>query len=831
MTRRAVWILIVAITAAGCAAGRAFRQGEEAARLGDWDTAVLHYRKAVQEAPDRPDYKIQLERAMQNAALDHLARAYDLEGKGQLDPALKEYRKALEYDLTNRIASSKAAELERKIREQVEAARPKPKIEELREKARQISPEPILNPARREPLKVVFNNASVRDILNVIGSTAGINVIYDQQADTAVSRGFTINVEGVTLEEALNQVLTANQLFYKVVNPRTIIVIPDIPAKRLQYEELVIKTFFLSHADATELTTMINQVARLPGVQPAVMANKTANTITIRTTAALAAVIERVIRANDKPRAEILLDVEILEVNRTRLKEYGLNLSNYAVNLFFSPEQPPTTGTGGTTTAPFNLNTISQGISTADFYLAVPTAIVRFLETDSNTRILAKPQLRGAEGQKLTLNLGQQVPVLSTVFGAAAAGGFATIPQSSFNYRDVGVNLEMEPRVSYEGEIILTLGIEVSALGPSLEVAGQSVPSFQTRRVSTRLRLREGESNLLAGLIQQNERKAISGFPGLIRVPVFKQLFSGNRNESEENDIVMLITPHIVRTHELTAEDLAPIFIGTQGNIGLGGPPQLIAPQPIPEGQETAIDPGPGVTGQPGTRQGVPVGPEAGATPGGVPQTGRPGIAPGTPVAPTPGPLPAPPPQPQPGAAPVTPVTPIPPEPPAPVPPPGAPPRDRPAPAPAPPEPVAPAPSSAAQVIVTPPGTEFRVSGGPYTVPISINGVSRASTATITLTYNPTAVSARNVQEGSFMRQGGVATSFTPRIDAAAGRVDIVITRVSDATGASGSGLIAAVLFDAIAPGSVTFTLSGTATTPDAGPIPLQFSPVRVTVR
>ena len=187
----------------------------------------------------------------------------------------------------------------------------------------------------------MFNNASVRDILNSMGSTAGINVIYDQQAESAVSRGFTVNLEGVTLEEALNQVLTANGLFYKVVNPRTIIVIPDIPAKRAQYEELVIKTFFLSHADATELTTMINQVARLPGSQPAVMANKTANTITIRTTAALAAVIERVIRANDKPRAEILLDVEILEVNRTRLKEYGLNLSNYAVNLFFSPEQPP----------------------------------------------------------------------------------------------------------------------------------------------------------------------------------------------------------------------------------------------------------------------------------------------------------------------------------------------------------------------------------------------------------------------------------------------------------------------------------------------------------
>jgi hypothetical protein len=160
------------------------------------------------------------------------------------------------------------------------------------------------------------------------------------------------------------------------------------------------------------------------------------------------------------------------------------------------------------------------------------------------------------------------------------------------------------------------------------------------------------------------------------------------------------------------------------------------------------------------------------------------------------------------------------------------PPRDRP-PATVPPTPEAPAapPSAAAQVIVTPPGTEFRVAGGPYTVPISINGISRASTATISLTFNSAAVRARNVQEGSFMRQGGVATSFTPKIDPAGGRVDIVIARTSDATGASGSGLLAAVIFDAIGPGSTTFTVAGIATTPDGATIPLQFSPVTVTVR
>src|SRR5512132_3454932 len=177
------------------------------------------------------------------------------------------------------------------------------------------------------------------------------------------------------------------------------------------------------------------------------------------------------------------------------------------------------------------------------------------------------------------MNLGDQIPVLSTVFGAAAPGGFASVPQSSFNYKDVGVNIEMTPRVTYEGEIVLdAFMVESSALGPSISVAGQDVPSFSSRKVTTKLRLREGESTLLAGLLRDEQRKILNGFPGVNRVPVLRSLFGQTNEEINQSDIVMLLTPHVVRTHELTTEDLAPIFIGTQQNIGLGGPPPLIEP-------------------------------------------------------------------------------------------------------------------------------------------------------------------------------------------------------------------------------------------------------------
>ena len=832
---RLIALALMAATLSACAAGRAFRRGEEAARLGDWDAAVVHYRRAVQDDPNKPEYKIQLERSMQNAARDHIARARELEANDQLDAALREYRKSLEYDGTNRLAASKAAELERTIRERVEAARPRPRIEQLREQARASTAPPLLDPASRVPLKFSFNNAALRDVINTITSAAGINTMYDAQSDSIVGRPISINLDGITLEQGLDQILASNGLYYKVLNPRTIMIIPDNAQKHSQYDELAIKTFYLSHADAAEVNQILNQVVRVAqaGSQPAIMMNKTANTLTVRATVPMMDIIERVIRSNDKPRAEIVIDVEILEVNRNRVKQYGLNLGDYTVNWIFSPEVAPgttggTTGGGTTTTAgprPFNLNTISQGVSTTDFYLTVPQAAVRFLETDSHSRVLAKPQLRGAEGTKLTLNLGEEIPVVSTVFGAAAAGGFATIPQSSFQYRTVGVNIEMTPRVTYEGEIVLDLAVENSARGADISVAGQTVPTFSTRKVATKLRLREGESNLLAGLIRENSSRATSGLPGLVHLPVFRQLLSNNDDSTQETDIVMLLTPHLVRTHELTAEDLGSIYIGTQQRIGLTGAPQLIAPPEAPAPPQTSggeIAPA-GTTAapatavgqsQPGAAPGVPQGPQAGAAPTGVQMPTRPTVPPGT--SPVPGQLP---PVQPPAAATQTPA-------------PGTEVSGAPATEPTAPTPT-PAPTAAgpAQLIVTPPGTEFRVGGGPYTVPISVNGVSRLSTVTLTLTFNPTVVRARTVQEGTFMRQGGAAPAFTPRIDPGAGRVDVVIARANDATGASGSGLLAAVLFDAVAPGNVTFTLSGSATTPEGNVIPVSVQPVTVTVR
>lgn len=822
MKHRVVALVVLAAMVSGCAAGRAFRRGEDSARTGNWDEAVTQFTRAVQENPDSAEYKIALERAMQNASRDHISRARELELSEQLDAALIEYRKALEFDPTNRLAASQTAELERTIRERIEATRPRPPIEALRDQARAQSPAPLLNPSNREPVRITFTNSSLRDAVMTLGETAGITVNIDQQYFQ--DRPVSIRLEGLPIEEALQQLLALNGHFFKIINPNTIVVAQDNPQAHAKYDDLQMRVFYLSHSDPTEVAQIINTVMRVPGgAQPALFPNRAANTITVRATSALMDVIDRLIRRNDKPRAEVIIDVQILEVNRGRTKEYGLDLSNYSVGLTFSPEvAPPNTGSPPippTTPPPFNLNTISQGVSTADFYLSVPSAVVRFLATDTHTKQIAKPQLRGAEGQEMTLNLGEEIPVVSTVFGAAVSGGFASIPQSSFNYRPVGVNIAMTPRVTYEGEIILDLTLESSNLGPSVSVAGQDVPSFGSRKVKTRLRLREGESNLLAGLLRDDQRKSMRGLPGVLQVPILRSLFGNTAQDVSQTDIVMLLTPHIVRTHELTAEDLAPIYIGTQQNVGLSGPPPLIAP--VPEAPPPVPAAGAGGTA------GVPGAPPPGAAlppaaaPGGVPPPNQ-GVAPSGTLTPNlPSPVtaqPGPPAVPPPGAGVVaTPAEP------------GAEPvRDLP------PDLAATPPSGGgvppAQVIVTAP-PEMRVASGPSTVPISVNNASRLSTMTLTVTYNPSVLRVRNVQEGTFMRQGNVTATFTPNIDAATGRVDIVVTRTGDQAGASGTGLIAALLLDGVGAGTSTVQISGVASSPEGAPIELLFTPVTITVR
>ena len=492
-------------------------------------------------------------------------------------------------------------------------------------------------------------------------------------------------------------------------------------------------------------------------VQPQIVPNITSNTITVRATTSVAAIIEKVIASNDKPRAEIVVDVEILEVNRERAKEFGLDLAQYGIGGIFSPDSRRS----GSDTLE-NTRTSSL-IRAGDFYLSVPSAVINFLETDSETRLIAKPQLRGQEGTTLTLNLGDDIPVPTTAFTPIAAGGASVNPLTSFNYRPIGVIVEMTPRVTYENEIILDLMVENSTLGPNINVAGQSLPTFGSRKVVTRLRLQDGESNLLAGLLRDEDRRSLRGFPGIMRVPVVRRLLSANEDSIKQTDIIMLLTPRIIRTHELTQEDVSPIHIGTQGNIGLSDAPSVFI-----SAQETG-----NLSDVENTTQGT-------EDPVGQILSNREGIETSPP-----------------------PFSQI----------------------------IRSDSETKVAVSLTPPSSELLVGEGPYLIQVSARSDLGVSTMTLSLAYNPSVLQVSSVEEGSFMSQGGVTATFIEQVNETLGSVDLLLARDSEADGAFGAGVIAEVMFKAIASGETMLRVSGLGLTPDGSALTLDSQITRVIVR
>lgn len=761
-------VLLAVALLAGCATSRAVRSADSAARQGDWDTAVTFYREALGREPDRADLRIKLERATRLASAEHVTRARQLEEQEQLPGAIAEYRMAAELDPSNMLAAQKAAELDRQMRDLVEAARPRAPVEALREQGAQTSSIPRLNPSTVVP-EMRFPNASVRDILSTISKLTGINITYDQGLDAALSRPYPIDMQETPLEELLNQILQANSLTFKVQNEGTIFIYQDTPPNRARFESQYIQTFYLSSAVAGELLSQLNQLLQgsQVAVPPRIVSDERANTITARATAPVLEVIDAFIRANDRSLPEVMIEAEILEVDRNFLRNLGLDLNQWAFGLSFSPEVAPSTSAAA---PPFNLNTISRGVSAADFYMTSPTALIRLLESDSNTRTLAKPSTRGTAGRPVVLTMGQDVPIPTTVFQSAAAGGVANVPTTSVNYQPVGVNLRFTPLVTYEDEIVLSdLILEKSGLGGTLDVGGQSFPTIVSRKAQSSIRLRDGESTLIAGLLLDEDRRTIRSIPGVSSVPFLRNLLGNSERRIDQTDIVMIITPRIVRGHGLTSEDVRPMYVGTGQNMTTSPTPQLLSPEAL------------------------------GTSPAAAPPSSAPaGPAPASTAEPA-------------GDSPAAPIVPI-----APVP------------------DAAPADNQTRVIVSPPttgPSGALLAGGGPHTMPIQVVGASDLRTLSLTITYDPTVMADPAVTQGSFMGQGGVQSTFVPSVDAAEGRIDLAFSRPTSGPGASGAGLLAAVSFRAGDAGSTDVRVAGVGTTSTGQSVPIQFTAGRVTVR
>jgi general secretion pathway protein D len=548
---------------AGCATSSAFRAGESAESRRDYDRAVIEYSKALHEHPDNVDYKRSLERARLRAADHHADAGRLLEGRGLYKEALDELHLALDLNPDSQPLVSAIAEAESRQQATVKPLT----IDQMKRKTRERALEGLsLGPEAREPLGLSFRNASLREAYLALGKTVGVNFVFDPQFQ---DEPITLDLQNVPFDEALTSLATVGHTFHRVTDAHVVTVVSDSPAKRREYEQEVVKTFFLSNADLKETIDLLRvvlgarRVAPLPG----------GNALTINDTPEKVAAAERIIDSVDKNRAEVVVEVEILEINRDRLKDYGIEIT--------SSLQGGTGIAGGVFPNPLGVNSLDENpYKKSNLLLSnLPGVIYRLLQTDGTTRVLANPQLRASDGQAAQARFGNQVPVPVTTFSPIASGGVSQQPITSFEYKNVGVNIDITPRVHHDGEVTLNLKIDISSQGPT---GYQGLPTFNSRTVTSVIRLHDGETSILAGLIQDQERTSMTGIPGLASVPILGRLFARNVNETTATDIVMTLTPHVVRRPAITEEDLRSFEIGGEGSSVLIDAP-IVPPFQAPQ--------------------------------------------------------------------------------------------------------------------------------------------------------------------------------------------------------------------------------------------------------
>ncbi|MCH9648514.1 MAG: hypothetical protein K0U98_09760 [Deltaproteobacteria bacterium] len=555
-------LLLLVGTLAGCSSYQSFRKAEIASSKQDWDEAVLHYMDAVASEPENLAYRSALLRSKINASQEHFKKGKQYHEAGVRRRAMVEYQQAVQLDPTNQYAQAELERVREEIKAEEEQREPGETLEEMKRRNSGTRPQPpVLNPRSTEPIDLDFGPpTSIKDIYRALGKAFGINVLFDPNLK---DQELSITLKEVTAQGALEVVMRAAGHFYKVQDEHTIIVVADTPQNRRNYEDLVIQTFFLSNADIKQVMTMLRSLVDAKKIAT----NEQLNAIILRDTADKVKVAEKIIESNDKAKSEVVVNVELLQVNTTKLRDLGLTLSSNSISQSLDL---------GGENVPLRLSDFDD-LNGNNWAFTIPDFMYNFMKSNSQAEILAKPQLRITEGEKARLLIGERVPIPTTTFNTGNNQGGNIVPLTTFQYTDVGIKIEVEPRVHHNKEITLKVTIEVSNIARFVEASGgQRQPVIGTRTIESVIRLKDGETNFLAGLIRSEDILTESGIPGLSDIPLLGRLFSNSNTSNGRTDVILTMTPHIIRTPNITDDDLLPIWVGTESKITFrGGSPRV----------------------------------------------------------------------------------------------------------------------------------------------------------------------------------------------------------------------------------------------------------------
>ena len=578
----------IALGAAGCPRGGGeYNQARKAENLQDLDTALQYYQKAVNADPRNAAYRIKLNQLRMEAGQFHVKQGTKLREKGDLQGAAAEFQRAATIDPSNDAASQELSKTLQMIAEKNRQTDNQASPESEDTSSVYASAPPELKPISRAPINIkAADDAKV--IITTIGKFAGVGVIFDQDF---TARRITVDLNNVTLEQALAVACIQSKAFWKPMTENTIFVTQDTTQKHRDYDDTIVKTFYLSNVtqpqDLTDIANGLRQVAEIKKIQQL----NSQNAIIVRDTPDKVAIAEKLINDIDKAKPEVVVQVEVLSASTDRLRDLGV-LPGQSASVAFNP--PTTTSSTSSSTSTNNALPLKGfHFSTADYSVTLPGATATFILTDTATKIIQNPEIRSVDGQPAKLRIGSRVPIATGSFQAGVGVGTTAVNplvNTQFTYLDVGVNVDITPHVHPNREVSMKVDIEVSQVTGQAAIGGIQQPIIGQNKITHDIRLREGEATVLGGLFQQIDSNTLNGIPGLSQIPFLQYLVSDKKKDHQESDVLIVLTPHIVRLPDWTKANLRSISAGSETQVQVRKESEIRTPsQQAPAQQPAAV--------------------------------------------------------------------------------------------------------------------------------------------------------------------------------------------------------------------------------------------------
>jgi general secretion pathway protein D len=748
-----------------------YDKGQDAEARQNYELAFDCFKQAYDQKPKDLRYRTAYERTRFLAAASEVHRAQILRDAGKYDEALALFQKALMTDPSSFIAQQELRRTQQMIND---AVNPQPQAAATTPLRRRL--EAAQGPVELAPLSNVPITLKVTEKANVIyetvGKLAGMNVLFDPDY---VPKQVHVELNNVTLEEALSIISFETKTFWRPVTPNTIFVAQDTPAKRKELEQNVIKTFYLSNlSQPTELQDVVNAMRTILEVSR-IQQLPSQGAIVVRGTPDQLALAQKLVDDLDKAKPEVLIEVAVMQVSRDKAHTLGINPPT-SVTVALQPNintTTPTTTTGTTTTSTASSNGLSLNslgnLNATDFQVTIPQMTASALMSSTDTKIIQNPQVRALDGQKASLKIGDRVPVATGSFQPGIGGvGINPLVNTQFQYLDVGVNIDITPRVHAGREVSLKMSMDVSAVDSYVSIGGISQPVIGQRKIENEIRLKDGEVSLLGGMMEDSRTKSLAGIPGLSSIPILKYLFSQDTSDHSTNEIVFVLIPHIIRGPEISAGSADMLDVGTANSLQLRQVTRPVTPAnpAAPVGTLGAAAPGTTARGD--------VAYLGSAAPPGVTLPKPMAANPGGPT--------------QPGAT--------------------------------------------AGTFQFDPPTLTPAKGSTFTVNVTLSGGQNVYSVPVQLSYDPNQLQLVNVSNGGFLSQDGQAVALVHRDDPLTGTLQVTATRPPGAGGVSGQGAVMTLTFMAKSPGQSALTITrGGARDPAMQPIAMSGAQAAITIQ